>query len=246
MSSLWKNLTRRQRRDAEIGEEVREYALLLAGEKERGGMTPEQARRSAAIEVGGVEQVVEEVRDVRLGAFLATVASDVRYALRALARAPGFAAAAILALALGIGATAAIFSVVSAVLLRPLPYRDPDRLAVILHRRTNPVAPANFLDWRREAKSFESMGAAEIWTPNLSGGSQPESVTAVRMSADVFRLLGVAPLLGRPFLSEEEEAGTGAGSRSSATGSGSAPSPAIRGSSGRSSASTARPTPSSG
>jgi len=207
LSSLWKNLARRERRDAEIGEEVREYALLLAAEKERGGMTPEEARRAAAIEIGGVEQVVEEVRDVRLGTFLATVASDARYAVRALARSPGFAAAAILALALGIGATAAIFSVVSAVLLRPLPYRDPERLAVILHRRTNPVAPANFLDWRREAKSFERMGAAENWIPNLSGGSRPESVTAVRMSADVFRMLGVAPTLGREFGAEEEAAG---------------------------------------
>src|SRR5215475_11810800 len=167
LSSLWKNLSRRSARDAEIGEEVREYARLLAEEKEGGGMEPEEARRAAAIELGGIEQVVEQVRDVRAGTFLATVAADVRYALRALARAPGFAAAAILALALGIGATAAIFSVVSAVLLRPLPYREPGRLAVILHRRTNPVAPANFLDWRREAKSFEAMGAAENWVPNL-------------------------------------------------------------------------------
>ena len=205
--SFWRNLADRRRRDEEIGEEVREYARLVAEEKERAGMTAQESRRAAAIEVGGVEQVVEEVRDVRLGTFLATIAADVRYALRALARSPGFAAAAILALALGIGATTAIFSVVSSVLLRPLPYREPGRLAVILHRRTNPVAPANFFDWRREAKSFETMGAAELWVPNLSGGSRPESVAAVRMSADVFRMLGVAPLHGRVFLPEEEQAG---------------------------------------
>ena len=207
LSSLWRNLAGRARRDEEIGEEVRAYTRLLGEEKERGGMTADEARRTSAIETGGVDQVVEGVRDVRAGELLATVAADVRYALRALARSPGFAAAAILALALGIGATSAIFSVVSAVLLRPLPYPDAGRLAVILHRRTNPVAPANFLDWRREAKSFEGMGAAEIWTPNLSGGSRPESVTAVRMTSDVFRLLAVAPLLGRVFVPGEEEAG---------------------------------------
>ena len=207
LASLWRNLVDRKSRDEAIGEEVREYARLLADEKEKEGATAEEARRAAAIEVGGVEQVVEEVRDVRAGVFLATVAADVRYTLRALVRAPGFAAAAILALALGIGATAAIFSVISAVLLRPLPYREPGRLAVILHRRTNPVAPANFLDWRRDAKSFDTMGAAENWIPNLSGGSRPESVQAVRMSADLFRMLGVSPLHGRVFLPGEEEAG---------------------------------------
>ena len=98
------------------------------------------------------------------------------------------------ALALGIGATAAIFSVVNAVLLKPFPYRDPDRLAVILHRRVNPVAPANFLDWRRQATAFEWMGAAENWVPNLTGGAQPESVQAVRVTSDILPMLGVRPL----------------------------------------------------
>jgi putative ABC transport system permease protein len=193
--------------ESEIDEEVRAYARMLADEKERSGMSAEEARRAAAIEVGGVEQVKENVRDVRLGTCLGTIAADARYGLRALGRNPGFAFAAVLALALGIGATAAIFSVVDAVLLRPLPYREPDRLAVVLHRRVNPVAPANFLDWKRQSTAFESMGAADNWVPNLTGGDEPESVQALRVTADILPMLGIRPLTGRVFLPEEEEPG---------------------------------------
>jgi predicted permease len=207
LSSLGRNLLRGARVDSEIDEEVRAYARMLAQEKERAGMSAEEARRAAAIEVGGVEQVKERVRDVRLGTFLGTVVADVRYGLRALGRNSGFAAAAVLALALGIGATAAIFSVVDAVLLRPLPYREPDRLAVILHGRVNPVAPANFLDWRRQSTAFERMGAADNWVPNLTGGTQPESVQALRVTSDILPMLGIRPLAGRVFLPEEEEPG---------------------------------------
>ncbi len=206
-ASLWRDVFQRSRVDSDIDEEVRAYARMLAEEKERAGMGAEEARRAAAIEVGGVEQVKERVRDVRLGTFLGTVAADVRYGLRALPRNPGFAVAAVLALALGIGATAAIFSVVNAVLLRPLPYRDPDRLAVILHRRVDPVAPANFLDWKRQSTAFERMGAADNWVPNLTGGAQPESVQALRVTSDILPMLGVRPLAGRVFLPEEEEPG---------------------------------------
>jgi predicted permease len=207
LSSLGRNLLRGSRADAEIDDEVRAYARMLADEKERAGMSSEEARRAAAIEVGGIEQVKESVRDVRLGTFLGSVAADVRYGLRALGRNPGFAVAAVLALALGIGATAAIFSVVNAVLLRPLPYREPDRLAVILHRRVNPVAPANFLDWKRQSTAFETMGAADNWVPNLTGESQPESVQALRVTSDILPMLGIRPLAGRVFLPEEEEPG---------------------------------------
>jgi predicted permease len=113
----------------------------------------------------------------------------------------------VLALALGIGATTAVFSVVDAVLLRPLPYRDPDGLVVMLHRGSRPVSPANFLDWRRGVSVLESAGAAEAWSPNLSGGDDAETVTALRMTADMFPMLGAAPLLGRAFLPEEAAPG---------------------------------------
>ena len=115
---------------------------------------------------------------------------------RTLARSPGFTAAAVLALALGIGATTAIFSVVDAVLLRPLPYHQPERLAVVLHGGRDPVAPANYLDWRREASAFERMGAAQYWQTNLSGTGRPERVLGLQVTADTLPLLGVLPAPG--------------------------------------------------
>src|SRR5262245_50496228 len=116
---------------------------------------------------------------------------DVRYALRNLAKSPGFTAAAIVALALGIGANTAIFSVVNGVLLKPLPYADEDRLVVILHDSRNPVAPANFADWKAQSTAYERIGAADFWTPDLTGTDEPEKLWALRMTADVLPLLGV-------------------------------------------------------
>ncbi len=138
---------------------------------------------------------------------LETFVNDLRFGARALARSPLLAATAVVVLALGLGGSAAIFGVVDVVLLRPLDYRDPDRLVVVLHHGTGPVAPANFLDWRRESRSFAAMGAAEFWTPNLTSGDAPEKVWALRMTSDVLPLLGVAPLLGRTFGPDEQEPG---------------------------------------
>ena len=136
-----------------------------------------------------------------------TLLQDVRYASRTLAKSPGFVAAAVLALALGIGANTAIFSVVNGVLLKPLPYADEERLMVILHDSRNPVAPANFLDWRAQSRAYERMGAAEYWTPDLTGTDQPEKLWALRMTSDVLPSLGVPPLLGRVFTQDEEQKG---------------------------------------
>lgn len=134
-----------------------------------------------------------------------TLIADCRYSLRTLAKNPGFTLVAVVALALGIGANTAIFSVVDAVLLRPLPYADPDRLVVVLHDGRNPVAPANFLDWRSQNRSFERIGAAEYWTPNLAGVDPPEKLWALRLTSDILPLLGVQPILGRMFQAEEDE-----------------------------------------
>ncbi len=122
---------------------------------------------------------------------------------RQLRKSPAFAIVAVLAIGLGIGANTAIFSVVNAVLLRPLPYRDSDRLVTILHSGNAPVAPANYLDWRDQNHVFEGMGAAESWTVNLSGDTQAESVTGMQVTQNLFPMLGVQPLLGRFFLPEE-------------------------------------------
>ena len=132
---------------------------------------------------------------------------DLRYGARTLYKNSGFAAVAVITLAVGIGANTAIFSAVNAVLLQPLPYKDSGGLVVILHDGHNPVAPANFIDWRSQSTVFERMGAAEYWTPNLTGGDRPEKIWALQLSPDILPLLGIEPALGRVFLREEDNPG---------------------------------------
>src|SRR6266404_5218184 len=132
-----------------------------------------------------------------------TLLQNFRYTIRTLRKSPGFTAVAVVTLALGIGANTAIFSVVNSVLLRPLPYKDDGRLVVILNNGHNPVAPANFIDWRSQSQSFSQMGAAEYWAPNLNGTDNPEKLWALHVTSDIFPMLGVQPLLGRAFLPEE-------------------------------------------
>jgi len=194
-------------REGALHDELESWLSLRTDELIAGGLDPREARRRASIELGGAEQVKESVRDVRRGRLLEQTLRDVRYAVRGMVRSPGFTAAAVLALSLGIGASVAIFSVVRAVLLRPLPYRKPDRLAVLLHRGSNPTSPANFLDWRQESRAFAGMGAAEYWVPNLTGAGESESVRALRVTAGLLPMLGVSPQLGRLFVSGEDEPG---------------------------------------
>jgi putative ABC transport system permease protein len=197
--ALVRHLFRRERRDRELDQELSGYLDLLIAEKTRSGLSPGDAERAARIELGGVTQVRENVREARAGSWLDTLFRDVRFAFRSLRKTPSFTLAAVAALGLGIGANTAILSVVNAVLLRPLPYADADRLAVILHDGRNPVAPANFLDWRKQTRSFTDMAAAEFWTPNLTGGSNPEHLSGLHVTSGLFQLLGVPPLLGRTF-----------------------------------------------
>jgi predicted permease len=133
--------------------------------------------------------------------------TDLRYGARGLLRTPGFTLLAVLTLALGIGANTAIFSVVNAVLLNPLAYRDPDRLLTLLHYGNGPVAPANYIDWRDQSRSFESMAAAQYWSPNLTGVDSPEHLTGLQVTQNMFPLLGIAPLMGRTFLPGEDQSG---------------------------------------
>jgi putative ABC transport system permease protein len=134
---------------------------------------------------------------------------DLRYALRSALRAPGFTLVAVAALALGIGANTAIFSVVHAVMLNPLPYRDPGRLVVVWEEtarrpgRPNTVAPANFLRWKDRATAFERLAALYDFRTNLSGGGAPEELVAQAVTPDFFPALGVSPMLGRAFAPDE-------------------------------------------
>jgi putative ABC transport system permease protein len=179
------------------------------------GMAQEEARRRAGLEFGGLEQVKEECRDVGTAHLLETIVQDLRYGLRMMVKNPGFTAVAVLTLALGIGANTAIFSVINAVLLTPLPFPHPDRLVQIWERNPHVgldqgvVSPYNFLDWQSQGHDFEAMAAYQHEHFSLTGGPLPVSLSGRRVSANFFRVLDVRPMLGRDFLANEDRPGAG-------------------------------------
>ncbi|HEX8184768.1 MAG TPA: ABC transporter permease [Blastocatellia bacterium] len=136
-----------------------------------------------------------------------TLIQDLRFGIRTLLKNRGFTAVAVIALALGIGANTAIFSVVNAVLLRPLPYQDAGQIMTVMYEGRMPVAPADYFDWKEQNRVFEHMAAAQYWQPNLTGEDRPEQLWALQLSAEMFDLLGVKPALGRTFLSNEDRPG---------------------------------------
>ena len=199
-----------ERSDRELDRELAGYVKLLIEEKIRAGMSPDEARRAALVQVGGVEQVKERVRDVRPGASMETLWRDVRYAARSLARNPAFTVVAIVTLALGIGANTAIFSIVNGVMLRPLPYLDAGRLVAIVSLVNGvgtTVSPADLMDWRRDARSFVGLAGSYSSQTILSGSGDAEQIDQARITANAFDVLGVRPLLGRAFLAGEDVAG---------------------------------------
>src|SRR5438876_8592164 len=133
--------------------------------------------------------------------------NDLKFAFRQLLKNPGFTTVALLTLALGIGSNTAIFSVVNAVLLRPLPYKSPEGIVTVLLGGWAPVAPADFLDWQKQQRSFEYLAAAQYWGGTFTGRDKPEVVTGLGLGEGLFELLGVQPLLGRTFLPEEFQPG---------------------------------------
>jgi len=129
---------------------------------------------------------------------------DVRYGVRVLRKNLGFTGAAVLVLALGIGANTGIFSVVYSVLLKPLPYREPGRLVVALHGGSSPVSPADFLDYRTQTSAFEALGAAQAWGGIIADAQRSERVPGLQVTPDLMATLGVEPMLGRLFILAEE------------------------------------------
>src|SRR5215475_967890 len=201
--------------EAELAREIGTHLALLEDKYLRRGMTPEEARRAARIAYGGVEQAKQLHRDERAFQALAQVLQDTRYTFRQLRKSPGFTATAILMLALGIGATTAIFSIVEAVLLRPLPFPDPDRLVIlgdVLEGRSrcascaeSSVTAPDIRNYMRDTQSFSYLGGYRGRLFELSGTGEPAAVNGTRMSAQVFAALGVTPLLGRAFTEQEEK-----------------------------------------
>jgi predicted permease len=185
------------------------------------GVRPDVARETALREFGDLQRISgacrdigrQRERDMRIKEWLDSVVADIAFGWRSLRRAPGFAVVAVLTLALGIGATSAIFSVVSSVLLRALPYKDAQRIVHIgEHRRDDPQrattsSTPNYEDWRRLSRSFAAMGIYDGWSPVLTGRGDPIRLSASDVSASVFDVLRIAPVLGRPILPTDNQPG---------------------------------------
>jgi predicted permease len=206
-----RSLFRRNDAEQELGSELRFHLERQIEEKVAAGMTPQEARRAALREFGGVEQVKEECRDTRRVNFLENLLQDTRYGLRMLRKSPGFTFFAVAVLALGIAANSAIFSVADAVLVRPLPYRDSNRLVVVMEDASaygfprDTPSPGNFADWKLRNQVFENMAAIPYGGFfNLTGDGNPEELAGKRITANLFSLLGVSPALGRDFRPEDD------------------------------------------
>ena len=208
--SFLRNLFARNAVERDLDQEVRSYVDLLTEEKIRAGMSPDEARRAARLEAGSVEQIKDEVRDVRKGSLLDSGLQDFRYGVRLLRRSPGFTTLAVLTIGLGIGANSAIFSVINGVVRKPLAYPDADRLMFItsqfptLNFNKFWISPPEYFDFREHTKAFSHVGAYTTGAMNLSEGDRPERVNTAFVSASMFDVLGVRPLRGSVFTPEQD------------------------------------------
>src|SRR5437764_4554894 len=199
--------SRRKREDRELEDELQFHLRQEERLRRERGQDPAQARR----DFGNLTAVREVTRDQWGWGWLERAAQDARFALRMLRKSPAFTLTAIAVLALGIGATTAIFSVVHSVLLRPLAFSEPDRLVMVWERKpsggTNVIQTQNFLDWRARNRSFSQISCIYGLSMNLSGDGDPVQVPGMRVSAGFFELLRTAPAIGRAFATGDEAPG---------------------------------------
>jgi predicted permease len=204
-------LFQKERLDAQMDEEMRSHLEMQTRENIEAGMNPEEARYAALRQFGWVESIKETCRDQRGVSWIENLGQDIRYGARMLRKNPGFTAVAVLTLALGIGANTALFSIINAVLLRPLPYPEPDRLVAICE--SNPrlgwdqyvTSMGAFSDWRQQSSAFQELAGAMVLGPTpVADEAGTEMVNVASVSANFFPLLGIEPILGRQFLTEEE------------------------------------------
>jgi putative ABC transport system permease protein len=210
--SLWDWLFQRRRREEELDEEVQSHLRMAAQEHMEQGETSEQARASAVREFGNVTLVKEVTRDMWGWGFWETFLQDVSYGVRSLRRRPGFTIAAGLSLALGIGFTTAIYTLLNVVALQPLPYADAEHLVwmtqILKKNSADEVTlTEHFLEWRRQNQTFTDLAGYNYQTRNLTGLDEPMQVHTARVSASLLTLLGVQPVLGRNFLKQEDYKG---------------------------------------
>src|SRR5271169_5007737 len=213
VQSFLRNLFLSRRVEMDLDQEVQSHFEMLTEEKLCSGMSPQEAQRAARIELGGIEQVKQQVREVRIGNWVQSVISDCRYGLRQLRKRLGVTAIMIFTLALAIGATTAIFSVVYGVLLRPLPYLDSNRIMAIFEvtskGRPSRLADPNFDDFRDQSRSFQAIAKYNDNVASISGASEPTRTTIAGVSPDFLKVFGIQPILGRDFSAGDAKKGAG-------------------------------------
>src|SRR5262245_2965483 len=206
-----RSLFRRNQVEEELDEELRYHIERQIEENIAKGMAPEEARYAALLAIGGVERRKEECRDTRRVRLIEDLMQDLRYGMRTLRKSPGFTAMATLSMALGIGANSAIFSVVNAVLLRPLPYPQAGRLVMIEETGPGfgnvPVPVPDFNELVSHNQMLEQVAAYRSNELTLTGKWNPERLEGEWVSNNYFQLFGVSLLAGRPFAAEEHNAG---------------------------------------
>ncbi|HEV2351987.1 MAG TPA: ABC transporter permease [Terriglobia bacterium] len=211
--NFWNRLFHRQAREKDLDEEVQAHLRMAAQERITQGETADQAHASAVREFGNEVLVKEVTRQMWGLRWLETLLQDMRYGLRQLRRSPGFALVAVLMLALGIGANTAIFSVVYAVLLKPLPFRSPGQLVRVFEANDRAGVSAEgcsypeFQEWQRQNHVFSGIAAVQAHELTLTGRGEPTVVRVGDVTADFFSVLGVAPQMGRAFLPADDEQG---------------------------------------
>ena len=205
----------RRRQDAELDEELASHLRMAIADRIARGESPEAASRAARLEMGNLPLVKEVTRDMWGWTTVEQILQDIRYACRTLRKSPGFSLVAIITLALGVGANTAMFSVINAVLLRPLPFPHPERLVAVTETdlrsatsiRSTSVSWPNFFDWRSRAHGVESLSAYRDADFTLTSGTRSLHIDGAVVSSEFFSTLGVQPVLGRGFQLEEERAG---------------------------------------
>lgn len=210
----FRSLLKRPRVESELDREMRYHLERQIEENIAAGMNPREAREAALRMFGGVSQLQEECRDVRRTQYLENLLQDLRYTVRMLGKSPAFTVVIVLTLALAIGANSAIFSVIDGILLKPLPYPQPERIVRVFYRSAEypkfPVNPWDFMDFRARNRTFESFAVYTHSDVQLSGaGGDPVKLSAFRISSGYFRALGLHPAMGREFDFSEERPGSG-------------------------------------
>jgi predicted permease len=206
--SLW---SWRRHREEELDEELRSHLQMAAQDRLERGDTLEEAEAAARREFGNVGLVKEVTRQMWGWVWLEQLIQDLRYGLRSLRRAPGFTIVAVLTLGLGIGATTTIFSMVNAILLRQLPFKNPEQLVAVDSKRTDtgkhPFTIPDFIDYRDQNQTLEQLAAFANWSASLTGSGEAERVQGMRISANAFQLLGVEAVAGRALIPEDDTPG---------------------------------------